>query len=252
MRPGPKPPDLDSLLFYELAWTRVFLGLRDGSPATEEQVPGGDGSGMLVKFSGQDEEKLLILRSGKKPLQLRVLKEVATDDKWRGRVQKEEGEFEALITGQKVERVRYPGMPAERNLWEALKRARSAAQVRRICRRSKHWLKWEWKGKRGGKRWYIRSPSACPEALSDHAEEFCRAKGNSRYPRSKRSSSDDRRIEYLARVMAGLSLVKPIAPATAVDLLRKMKHGRRCACWHCQVRRLSQASRGRPRSVLRR
>jgi hypothetical protein len=151
---------------------------------------------------------------------------------WHERIRQEEREFDAIATGRKILTVQHQAIAAEPQLWKALKRARSAAEVRRICRQSKYWLKWEFKGEINGRRWYCRVPSACPKALYDYAEEFCRAKQSERYPRSDdRPSSDDKRIEYLARVMAGLSLVRPIAPATAVDLLRKMKHESRCPCW---------------------
>lgn len=192
---------------------------------------------MFIKSSHQDREKLVVFRSGEKPRKLSAHK--AMGQEWQARVRREEEEFKALETGQKTVTVQHPAIPAEPRLWEALKRTSSAAEVRRICRRSARWLKWEWSGEINGRRWYQAAPSACPKALYDHAEEFCQAKQDDRCPASNRASSDDRRIEYYARVMAGLSLSKPIAPATAVDLLRKMKHTRRCACWRCLVKRLS-------------
>jgi hypothetical protein len=75
-----------------------------------------------------------------------------------------------------------------------------------------------------------------PKALHEHAESFCRAKLDSRYPgRDERRSGDYRRIEYLARVMAGLSLPKPISPSYSIELLRKMKHSDECSCWRCEL-----------------
>lgn len=222
--PGPKPADLNELLFYERAWTNVFRGLRDGSPETEEEILGGRGVAIFVKQSSQDREKLFVFRSGEKPLKRSTNKALSASQEWRAIVRKEEKEFEKLETGQKVARVRHRAIPGEPRLWEALKRAHNAAELRRICRRSKHWLKWEWSGEIEGRHWYQRAPSACPKALYDHAQEFCQAKRDERYPASDRPSSDDKRIEYLARVMAGLSLPNPIRAATAVGLLRKMKH----------------------------
>jgi hypothetical protein len=80
--------------------------------------------------------------------------------------------------------------------------------------------------------------------LLNHAREFCYSKGNVRYPRAglllrsqNRPSSEGKRGDYLARVMAGLSLPKPLSCATAVDLLRKFKHTENCSCWHCKVSR---------------
>jgi hypothetical protein len=89
--------------------------------------------------------------------------------------------------------------------------------------------------------------------LSKYAKEFCDSKnphGNGkRYPGARadksmlRPSSEDKRADYLARVLAGLSLQKkvPLSPATADrllrDLHRKAKHGKRCPCWRCVCER---------------
>lgn len=187
---------------------------------------------MLLKSSVGNRETLQVFRSGTKSRKLTAHKAMGQD--WRNRVKLEESEFDAIATGQKNVTVVRPAIPGEPQLWDALKRAQTAAQVRRICRRSKYWLKWEWSGEINGRRWYRQVPSACPKALYDHATEFCEAKKSDRYPRSNdRPSSDDKRIEYLARVMAGLSLRRHIAPATAVNVLRKMKHGGGCSCWRC-------------------
>jgi hypothetical protein len=240
---------MGELLFYEYAWVMIFLQLREGSLQTEEDVPGGRGVAIFMKSSGRDRETLQVLRSGEKPLKLSVHKALADDQSWRARVAKEEKKFNDLATGKNSVKVVSPAIAAERELWEALKRARTAAQVRRICNQSCYWLKWKWEREWHGKRSHFESPSPCPRALYDHAKAFCRAKRDPRYPsRDRRESGDYRRIEYLARVMAGLSLVKPIPPATAVDLLRKMNHPEKCVCWRCK---LKLAPRFRERSLAR-
>ncbi len=120
-------------------------------------------------------------------------------------------------------------IPAETALWEDLSDPRTRRKaVQGICERSRI-LRF----------WFGQPPSI---SLYQHSKEFCRAKGDERYPdggKQNRQSSNAKRTDYLARVMAGLSLRKPLAPATAVDILRKMKHARRCACWRCLAKRLS-------------
>jgi hypothetical protein len=78
--------------------------------------------------------------------------------------------------------------------------------------------------------------------FADHVqanmEEFRRMKHDRRYPGS---SSDDSRLEYLARGMSGIMV--GASPITAVQLLRTMKHDssgplwkadeNRCRCWRC-------------------
>ncbi len=248
LRGRPMLANVEELLYYEHVWTQTFQGLRDGSSETQEDVPGGYGATMLIRSTRPEQERLQVFKPGKKLREFRadkILFRIFGDEprefwaheipakrqEWQDRVRKEEQEFNALETGQEKASVRYPKIPGEPHLWEALKRARSAAEVRRICSRSKHWLKWErqgkWKDSTGRERhWYRQSPCACPKALHDHAGEFCRALRDDRYPgggKQNRPSSDNKRIEYLARVMAGLSLLRPISPATADDLLRKMK-----------------------------
>lgn len=111
-------------------------------------------------------------------------------------------------------------IPAEPHIWEALKRAKNAAEVRRAFSRSKHWLTDEWKQTfpNGG---FVSFPSL-PATLYDHADKFCKAKLDSRYPRGHTPRSDDKRIEYLARVLAGLSLRKRMRPSYADKTLRAL------------------------------
>lgn len=244
----PRRADADELLRYEGAWVEIFCNLRDGIPETTVETHGT--SGMFIKASEDREkmyvtvanetreqggrEKLHVILPGEAPRLVRQPKFINSPDemrRWRSRVQEEEEKFTRVTMGYEATR-RNISAPPERHLWEALKRAHTPAQVRRICSRSKLSLKSRFEFPSGG---YIDwSFSPCPRALYEHAGEFCRAKLDSRYPcRDKRESGDYRRIEYLARVMAGLSLPRPLAPSTAVELLRKMKHGKLCRCWRC-------------------
>jgi hypothetical protein len=119
---------------------------------------------------------------------------------------------------------------SERPLWDALKRAETASQVRKICTRSKIWLNPRIEFPDGGfaEYWPWR------RVLYRDAEKFCQAKLDLRYPRlDKRESGDYRRIEFLSRVMAGLTM--RLAPSTAVETLRKMKHPQHCSCWRCYL-----------------
>jgi len=186
---------------------------------------------MFIKRSGQGLEQLYIEGVGKNPHVIRQPKFGTTPDEirqWRTRVQNEQDQFERAVLNPVPVRVRVAAIPSERQLWEALKRASTAAQARRICSRSKIWLKPRMEFPNGGfaEWWWFR------RILYQRAREFCFAKLDPRYPRrDQRESGDYRRIEYLARVMAGLTV--GLAPSTAVELLRKMKHLRRCDCWRC-------------------
>ena len=99
------------------------------------------------------------------------------------------------------------GTPAERELWERLLDARSVEEVQVICGQSQYWLN----PRRSGKPFV--------EVLSSRADQFLAAKNDRRYPASRRPSSDDRRLRFLARAMAGVTLGR--SPRTSVDLLGK-------------------------------
>lgn len=219
--------DLKELLFHEQNWTSTFLGLRDGSPEIEVDVPGGVGASTFIKSKDESGTRSL-LRVEATGQQRRLKRRFATEPSeiisWSKIVEREEKEFDDLATGKTIVKVPQQELP-ERDLFDALIRAKTGWQVRRICRRSKYWLKYRWDF--GGGHFY-ENHNPCPRALYEYAEEFCQAKLDPRYPaRDSRPSGDDRRIQYLARVMAGLSLPKPISPSYAVELLRKMKQPQR-------------------------
>lgn len=244
-RAGRKIADAEELLIQEEAWVSTFVGLRDGVPECDWEVPGGYGPAMLIKSKREDgRRRLQVLRPGKtansnptKTVDIslpRFATEPSDIHNWHERVEQKESDFDDFVKGKKAVKVKYAAKPAERHLFDALMRAKTAAQVRRICRRSEIWLKYRWEF--GGDH-FFESPSACPRVLYERAEDFCQGKLDPRYPAlDKRPSGDYRRIEHLARVMAGASLVKSIAPSYAVELLRKMKHSTKCCCWRCMLR----------------
>jgi hypothetical protein len=211
---------------YEWLWVDTFRGLRDGNPQVESEMHTG---GMFIKSSGQGPEQIYIEKAGRKPRIVRQPKFSTTPDeklRWRSQAQRELQQFETTVS--EPVRVTFPPIPSERRLWEALKRADTAAQVRRIYSRSRIWLKprLELPGGSFFEHWPFR------RVLYRDAAAFCRAKLDPRYPRrDKRKSGDYRRLEYLSRVMAGLTV--RLAPSTAVEMLRKMKHLEQCQCWRC-------------------
>lgn len=91
------------------------------------------------------------------------------------------------------------------DLWEALKKAKTAKEVREAYRQAGYWKSRLFK-------------------LRDHPRKFLAAKRSPRYPRSSRPSSDLKRIQYLARAMAGIHL--GLSPFTSVRLLEKLSHNR--------------------------
>jgi hypothetical protein len=226
-RGRPRRASPEQLLRYEGLWVETLCGLRDGLYGAETDTVGS--SGMFMKSNQQGREKIDIVVPGETMRSLHQPKFMTTPDEvqgWRKQTRKEHRGFtQKRLTGK----VRYTiSIPAERHLWEALKRAQTAAQVRRIVSQSKEWLRPRLEFPDGGymEYWPFR------RALYARAGEFCKSKLDRRYPRrDKRESGDYRRIEYLARVLAGLTL--GLSPSTGVERLRKLIHARRCDCWRC-------------------
>src|SRR5215472_3224793 len=95
----------------------------------------------------------------------------------------------------------------ETELWEKLLAARTAEQVRAVCDKSEFWLN----PKRGGTEFH--------RILSGYAKEFLAAKKDPRWPRSDRPTNQGKRIRFLARSLAGITM--GISIRTAQDLLAK-------------------------------
>ena len=208
-RPKRGPAVLHELIRLEFGWQIVFSGLREGLPGWDNHLPNPETAGLKW------------LRSSKQHYRSEDEKEF-WDKHFARHLQEADKEFtEKIILAPPRD------APSEPELWKALSDPQNGPKkVRDICVKSKVL------------RFLFGRPRSMP--LYEHAREFCRAKRDKRYPHSDRPSSESKRVDYLARVMAGLRLQKPIAPATAVDILRKMKHKRACPCWRCYVRRFSR------------
>jgi hypothetical protein len=207
-RPKRDPAVLSELLRHEFWWTVVFAQMRYGKP-------GGDlGTPDPIKA-----RRWRYIRSGKFWLDTKTGRRVSGWD-WDAYAEEIEADFtESVVLALPRD------LPAEPDVWSRLAALDAQpAEVRRVAGMSQY-----------------LSPSH-RQVLVRYAAQFCESKRDERYPcaglkkgSKPRPSSQDKRAEYLARVMAGLSLCEPMAPATAVDLLRKWKHGKRCPCLFCRV-----------------
>jgi len=250
-KPGPgRPVRLDEslLLEWEGVWIILFCCLRDGARERVVETRGSSGVFIKAHYEGEshfedlgDEmreqkgrETIYTMVPGQRANVVRQPKiiELETKADWENKARSTQERFERLMMGDDPIRHVVPAIPSERPIWEALKRARTASAVRRAYSRSKIWLVSRRDFPSGGYQDWSWSP--LPRALYREAEEFCQAKLDPRYPaRDTRPYGDYRRIEYLGRVMAGLSVPNPISPSYSVDVLRKIKHLDGCKCWRC-------------------
>ena len=209
-RPKRNPGVLRKLKVHEFWWTVIFNRIRFGMRNGDDSVPEFDTPARKWRY----------LPKNKLWLNIETRRRFWARD-WDDYAEEVEKDFTENVVAASPR-----DLPPEPELWRVLTSVRTRpADLLAICRRSQYL---------GG--FHLNVLTRC-------AKEFCHSKLDVRYPRAglakgskHRPSSEDRRTTYLARVMAGLSLRKPLAPATAVDLIRRMKHGTDCACWQCCLR----------------
>lgn len=123
-----------------------------------------------------------------------------------------EGPAEELIRG-KENFIFAPPYPAHPELWNQLKRARTVSEVEEA---TDHIAK--------------MIPTAHWRALRSHAREFLSAKKLHHYPKSRRRpSSDDKRLQFIAKVWSGF--MQDISPATATKRLSRLRLPNKDEIW---------------------
>ena len=194
-RVGRKRIDVELLIFYEQRWFQTLKDMREG--ITEQQMIDG-GWSPPANYQPRIRPQWMT-----KP---------GTIHDWEKKARQDDL---ALWEQNKYE---IPQRPAEPQIWEALKCARTARQVRRLCMRS------------------IWRQRLLP--LHQNAEQFIATiQRDNRYPRKARTK-ENRRMIYMAQIMAAISL--RVNPVTAVDKLRKIRHGKlnHCNCANCTSRKI--------------
>lgn len=177
-------------------------------------------------------------KRGPKPADLGVL--LALERDWdtlfrqllHGRL-KERKDYSFVQTDSKIAR-RQSGyfysseILKRRDLWRALTNPQASLRtVRFACERWRRHLETLWPTDPLGS----RAPQvAYVEYLASHISEFqAMLHDKGRFPRA--SYSDESRIVFLSRGMAGI--MEGRSPATAIDLIGRLRHGSRCRCWRC-------------------
>ena len=202
---GPKEVSVNRLMFAALGWAWFFRTLRDGEPGSVRKTKLGSWrtSAPLAKIRwdeiGRPEkvrQRILAGQMRYSRIRYRDIQIVA--DVVVRPTRKALNTAAALVRGRKGWELQPPVLP-RRELWQRLKRGRSVADVRQVAR---------------GLR---RSHPTYSNIFNARAEDLLRAKQLPNYPRSDRPRSDEKRIWFFAKVLAGLE--EGIAPLTATKRL---------------------------------
>lgn len=209
-RRGPQRIDIGRLRGKAYVWSMWLLALRDGSPGLITKMKYGVPETRLVwavEVSWHEVGHPELIQ-GRQPV-LRPM-QFGRIEKTRSHVVPPTREslkgytkFAELVRGKKDWHLVGPGLRLP-HLWERLKKARSADDVRSVARSLRQ------RGRLAGPEY---------ELFRSHAEDLLRAKRLPDYPRSnRRPTSDDKRIHFFAKVLAGLEF--GIAPATATKRIK--------------------------------
>jgi hypothetical protein len=208
-KPGPKGTNLEMLYFWEHEWHAVFNGLAHG--LSERGI-----------WRSNWEPAAPPKRTGDiKLYQERVRA-------WEAR--------RKTSDGWKYERYRLsrPGIQSEPQVWQQIKSAATPAAITDASDRSEFWLH----AKRIGRPYVVK--------LRENADEFLKSK-HYRYPHSDRPSSEAKRVLHFARAMAGI--MEGVGPIRAIDIIRLSKHGLRCPCVSCEIKRNRKLARALSRAA---
>lgn len=217
VRPGPKPVDVEDLKLEAEQWATVLFCLRYGQAGMIEKmewgpwrmVPVGRPSKEILDLmKGTPWEGAQLLKTNKRRQQTGrtlVAMIVPADAKSAKRVSK--------ILNRLGKRFDYiPPMLPLPKVWLQLRIAASLAEMRRALRSTEKYLNRNWSG------WFGRE---YPRALERHAGALLAAKRLFSYPKSERRSSDDKRVHFFAKVLAGLELGR-----SPLYTLKKLSHWR--------------------------
>lgn len=202
---GPKPVAINQLRMTALMWAAFLYTLRDGWVGSIRKLS----FGRLRKTAplavlrwdevGRPERVEQRIRAGKMRYESVWLRETLIEKDIVVRsTRKALRQAELLVKGKADWRLEPPILP-RRKVWERIKNTRFVSDIRQIAR---------------GLR---KSDPVFSSVLRSNAKAVLQAKELPNYPGSDRKNSDDKRIWFFAKVLAGLEL--GIAPATATKRL---------------------------------
>lgn len=202
VRPGPKPIDVEDLKVEAQQWATVLFCLLYGQAGMIQKIEWGPWRGfratkpseeMLDLMKGAPWGEAQLLKTNKKrqrtgtTLVAKIVPADAKSTKLASKALNKLGRGFDYIP---------PKLPLL-HVWHQLETAASLTKMRRALRFIEKYL---------NRNWSAWSGREYPRALDRHAGALLAAKRLISYPKSKRRRSDDKRVVFFAKVLAGLEL----------------------------------------------
>src|SRR5277367_4332414 len=206
---GPKPVDVKHLEAEAVQWASFLYLLRDGLPGLIQHVRW---SRFLLPGSAEETAAASGKKKGVRPVGRWARRGELLEAPILIPVSAASQRLPEQMTAGKDWVIYRPIMP-KAAVWEQLKRARTAAEIKDAVRgmgglQSLFVSSTDWAQNPGG-------------AIRQYAEGILAAKQLPNYPKTNRPRSDDKRVEFLAKTMAGLTL-----GLTAITAVKRLSHWR--------------------------
>lgn len=208
---GPKPVDMNLLQADARAWASLLYTLRDGQSGSMQRVKWGPwrstGSARWTRMqSGRGFVELPANTSYRPSKPLGPAIYIPVSNPARDLPDKLKAKDWVIFR---------PVMPSP-EIWLQLKAARSIGEIRKASRKMRNWMTREFGPQVG--RWLPGAPPVeFADALDLYAEKLLTGKHLPAYAKTDRPSSDDKRVLFISKVLAGARL--GLAPITAVKRL---------------------------------
>ena len=247
---GPRPVEMGLLNVWEFEWYKALHVLRDGTPlpgnrailAPPLHISPKQIRLWIERLRGMDVDEYLRINglaceriAGERDVPSGPVQSQDKEmQRWWGRSQKDSeiAELESYLNPKRI-----PLQAEHRELWASLVRARTLPVLKKVCE--------QWASLPDVRAWGL---TCYPDHILANAQEFFRMKRDSRFPKLDSPSTDESRLEYMARGMAGI--LADVSPMTGIEKLRNMKHTRGgplwskepggqeyCNCWRCGIAR---------------
>lgn len=227
---GPRPVGTAALRTWAQLWQKSFRYLRDGLGEGTIETLDPDYMALKREQIGPNHYRIKPVKGFEPEFPTGEIRFGSSGRLRRTWADVPDSERREISTPVDLVRLRIPAIPPDGSTYSQLLRAKTIRRVRTVCKRSRYWQ--TLKAKRCRFLYRIKNQDERMRAhqeltnlagmifprlqdIYNHADKFLLAKADRRFPASKRPTSDERRLRFLARAMAGVNLRRSLR--TALD-----------------------------------